>query len=63
MLEQKLNFEIKAGKNRLAHFENVATKVGGLFGEKGRELGKRIDKMTENVTVEQDILSYYNSRY
>lgn len=63
MLEQKLNFEIKAGKQRLASFENVAAKVGGLFGEEGRELGKRIDKMTENVTVEQDILSYNNEKY
>lgn len=63
MLEQNLNFEIKAGKKRLAYFDNVATKLGGLFGEGGRELGKKIDNMTENVTVEQDVLSYNNDKY
>ncbi|WP_269801162.1 hypothetical protein [Colwellia sp. 75C3] len=44
MLEQKLNFEIKAGKQRLACFENVAAKIGGLFGEEGRGLGKGLIK-------------------
>lgn len=63
MLEQKLNFEIKAGKKRLAYFENITTKIGGLFGEEGREIGEKIDEMTENITVEQDILSYSNRKY
>lgn len=58
MLEQNLNFEIKAGKKRLAYFDNVATKVGGLLGEKGRELGERIDEVTKDITVKQDVLSY-----
>ncbi len=35
----------------------------GLFGEKGREIGEKIDEMTENITIEQNILSYYNSKY
>lgn len=63
MLEQNLNFEIKAGKKRLAYFDNVATKVGELFGVKGRELGEKIDGMTEEITLEQDVLRYSTDKY
>lgn len=58
MLKSTLNYEIKAGKQRLSVIENVATKIGGLFGERGRELGRAIDDMTKDVIIEEDILSY-----
>lgn len=45
------------GKNNLnveyrgVKVKDVATKVGSLFGEKGKAVGKAIDKATEKITI------------
>lgn len=41
-----LNAEYKGIK-----VKNVATKVGSVFGSRGREIGEKIDKVTENITI------------
>ena len=57
MFKQDLNFEIKAGKKSLGVTEDVATKIGSIFGEKGREIGRKIDEKTKGITIEHDVLS------
>ncbi len=60
MFKQNLNFEIKAGKESLGFTEDIATKVGSVFGEKGCEIGRKIDEKTKKITIEQDVLSTIN---
>ena len=31
--------------------EDVAEKIGSLFGDKGQRIGKSIDDLTKNVTI------------
>ena len=63
MFERNLNFKIKASKQSLIFIEDIATKTGSLFGENARGIGKKIDEMTKDITIEQDILSYNHERY
>ncbi len=57
MFVQDLNFEIKAGNVSLVVTEDIATKIGSIFGEKGREIGREIDEKTKGITIEHDVLS------
>ncbi|WP_282023334.1 hypothetical protein [Priestia flexa] len=48
------------GKNHLnveygnVKVTDVATKVGSLFGSKGREVGKKVDQATKKITIKID---------
>jgi len=41
-------FNIEIGGRRI---NDVASKIGGLFGSTGRSIGRAIDKGTKNVTI------------
>ena len=43
------NINIKYGPVRI---RDVGEKVGSLFGEKGRKIGKAIDDLTKNVDID-----------
>ena len=45
-MKRNLNFEINEHR-----IEDVAEKIGSIFGETGRNIGKAIDELTKNVTV------------
>ena len=45
-MKKNLNLEINGHK-----INDVAEKVGSLFGETGRAIGKAIDGVTKNVTI------------
>ncbi len=57
MFEQNLNFEIKADNVSLGVTEDIATKIGSIFGEKGREIGQEIDEKTKGITLNLEVLS------
>lgn len=42
------NLNVEVGGER---FEDAAEKVGSLFGEGGRLIGKIIDELTKNLTI------------
>ncbi|MGB7605888.1 MAG: hypothetical protein WBL93_10480 [Lutisporaceae bacterium] len=46
--EMGTNINVEIGPFRI---EDVATKIGTLFGEKGREVGEKIDSWTKDVTI------------
>lgn len=46
-ITQKLNVELPNG----TRVEDVAEKIGTIFGEDGQEIGRQIDKLTKNVTI------------
>ena len=48
-MKKNLNVEIHGHR-----IENVAEKIGTLFGVTGRAIGKAIDGMTKNVTIKID---------
>jgi len=41
-------FNVEIGGRRI---NDVASKIGGLFGGTGRTIGRAIDKGTKNVTI------------
>ncbi|MBM7660408.1 hypothetical protein JOC85_001175 [Bacillus mesophilus] len=41
-----LNVEYKGQR-----IEDVATKIGSLFGEEGKRIGEKIDRATKKVTI------------
>jgi hypothetical protein len=45
-MKKNLNVEIYGYK-----IDDVAEKIGSLFGDAGRTVGKAIDDMTKNVTI------------
>lgn len=45
---EKQNFNVEY-KNVIVN--DVATKVGSLFGNKGKEVGQKIDSITKNITI------------
>ena len=45
-MKKNLNVEINGYK-----INDVAEKIGSLFGETGRSIGKAIDEATKNVTI------------
>jgi len=45
-MKKNLNVEINDYK-----INDVAEKIGSLFGQTGRGIGKAIDNMTKNVTI------------
>ena len=47
----KKNLDVEIYGHRI---DNVAEKVGSLFGESGRTIGKAIDSVTKNVTIKID---------
>lgn len=48
-MKKNLNVEIYGHK-----INDVAEKIGSLFGETGRVIGKAIDEVTKNVTIKID---------
>ncbi|MED4353613.1 hypothetical protein P9265_14950 [Schinkia azotoformans] len=46
---KKINVEYKGHR-----VEDVATKIGSLFGPKGKEIGKKIDNATKKITLKID---------
>ena len=44
------------------HIEDVAEKIGSIFGEKGRAVGKAIDDLTKSVTIKIDTRDTCSSR-
>lgn len=63
MLQNSFNYRVKVNQHTCVLIEDVATKIGSLFGEKGRDFGRKIDKMTKDITIEQDLLSYNRKRH
>jgi hypothetical protein len=45
-IKNSLNIEI--GDNRI---DDIAEKIGAIFGEEARQIGKAIDKLTKDVTI------------
>ncbi len=48
-MNKNLNVEIYGHR-----IDNVAEKIGSLFGETGTAIGKAIDSVTKNVTIRID---------
>jgi predicted N-formylglutamate amidohydrolase len=45
-MKKDFNFELDNHR-----YENVAERIGVLFGEKGRAIGRMIDNLTKNITI------------
>ena len=52
MKRVKHNLNLEINEHRI---EDVAEKVGSIFGEKGRAIGKSIDDLTKNVTIKINV--------
>lgn len=48
-MKKNLNVEIYGHR-----IDDVAEKIGSMFGETGRAIGKAIDGITKNVTIKID---------
>lgn len=39
------------GEHKGVRVNDIATKVGSMFGSKGKTVGQTIDKATKNITI------------
>ena len=48
MLKLMKSFNIQIGDHKI---KDAGEKIGSLFGEEGRQIGKCVDDLTKNITI------------